>query len=101
MTIPEVRQRIEAIAAELLMFRSEADLERAADELRALVAELRRRPNGNLAKAPRHSRSMTPGLAERIRQDAAAHPADSMFTVAARHGVNQGRVSEAIYGKRR
>lgn len=100
MRLPEVQATIERIAAELLMFHDAADLDRAADELRALARQIPRRPNGNLSKAPRHSRRMTPELAAAIRADHEAHPDDSMFTIGQRHGVNQGRVSEAIYGKR-
>jgi len=99
-TIPEVRDRLRSVAAELRMFgldRSPGDI---ADELDALAEETKRRPNGNRAKAPVASASVTPEIAEAIRAYKLAYPHATMFAIGAVFRVNQGRVSEALYGKR-
>lgn len=95
MTIPEVRARLDEIAGELqlLAVRSSA----IADELQLLGAELKRRRH---RVVPQTARSMSRALAAQIREYARDHPWASELDVANAFGVNQGRVSEALYGKR-
>ena len=82
-SIPEVRDRLRELAAEL-----------GVDELNDLADELYRgRP---ARRAPTRSPKMTPELAEQIRQYATAHPAAHHQDIAEHFGVNHGRVSEAI-----
>jgi len=81
-TIPEIRQRLYLIAI----------------ELDHLADELARRPARK--KAPRSSVPMTPDLADRIRDFAHRNPDWTENDIGAHFGVNQGRVSEALRGKR-
>lgn len=84
MTIPEVRQRLYALAERL-----------GCDELRTLAdATFRRSPVRRAA--PRH-RPLTPELAEAIRQYAAARPGAHLSDIAQAFRVNPGRVSEALH----
>jgi hypothetical protein len=69
-----------------------------AGELMELADELRRRPIE--ARAPVTSNPMTPDLAQEIRDYAAANPGLSHQAIAEEFGVNHGRVSEALKGKR-
>lgn len=81
-TIPELRQRLYLIAI----------------ELGHIADELERRPSRK--KAPRSSVPMTPDLAERIRNFASHHPEWTENDIGIHFGVNQGRVSESLRGKR-
>ena len=87
MTIPEIRRRLHALAEEL-----------GLQELAELAEATRRRPP--LRKASVESNPMTPREAEQIRQFAEAYPSLSQMHIADRFGVNIGRVSEALFGKR-
>lgn len=60
--------------------------------------ELHRRPYAR--KAEPSSNPSNRGLAARIRRHAAANPDAPLHEIAAAFGVNPGRVSEAIAGKR-
>ena len=93
MKVPEVASRLRAIAEKLKLRRP-----KEADELSELADELRRRPSG--PRAPIVSTSMTPELAQEIRDYAKAHPGMSQQSVAEAFKVNHGRVSEAVRGKR-
>jgi hypothetical protein len=87
MTIPEICDRLRVLAAHY-----------ALPELDDLADELRRRPAGS--RAPATSTPMTPALAALIRAHSMSHPSKSQVQVARHFGVNPGRVSEALHGKR-
>jgi hypothetical protein len=93
MRIPEVAQRMREIAGEI----QEACPTQSA-ELLELADELRRRSGEG--RAPATSTKMTPELSEEIKEYAKAHPGMSHQQIAEVFGVNIGRVSEAILGKR-
>jgi len=82
-TIPEIRDELAAISARLL----------------EIVEELKRRPA--IRKSSVKSRAVTPHLNRLIRRYAAAHPDASYEEMAQIHGVNTGRISEAIRGRRK
>lgn len=88
MTIPEIRQR--------LLFLSK---QHGIAELTILAHELRRRPP--VRRAPRVSPTLTPPIATRIRRIAAAFPDWPYTRIAQSVGVNPGRVSEVLAGKRK
>jgi hypothetical protein len=87
MTIPEVRDRL-----------IELSLERGIPELTELAQQLSRKFHGRKAR-PR-SAAMTAERTQAIREYARAHPTMSELEIGLVFGVNQGRVSEALYGKR-
>jgi hypothetical protein len=87
MTIPEVAERLREKAAEI----GDAELTRLADELR------RRRA---ARKASARSTPMTDELADEIRAYRREHPKVPQALIAIAFGINQGRVSEALHGKR-
>lgn len=91
MRIPEVRSRLREIARHLP--------DREARQLRWLIGELKRRPR--VRRAPVQSKRMTPVLQARLRRFAATHVEWSYQRIGAHFGVNAGRVSEALAGKRR
>ena len=86
MTIPEVRDRLRELADQ-----------HGIPELHRLADELYRRRHREVAQT---ARSMRPGMAAAIRRYAYDHPEASELDVANVFGVNQGRVSESLYGKR-
>jgi hypothetical protein len=100
MRIPEVRERLLVLADELeapgLVPMSNHEV---AVQIKLLVLELFRRAYKR--KAPDQSLPMTPALRLALRNDAMLHPDDTYQTIAERHGVSAGRVSEAVAGKRR
>ena len=87
LTIPQVRVRLTEIANE-----------HGIDEIHELVEELYRKP---LAKkrAPVRSPTMTPELAEGIREYAQDNPDVHQQEIAEMFGVNHGRISEALHGE--
>lgn len=87
MTIPEIRQRL-----------YELSLEHGLPELAYLADETRRHYHGR--KTPVVSKPLTPGRIGAIRAYVARHPTEPMHLVGIKFGVNQGRVSEALFGKR-
>ncbi len=101
MTIPEIRKRLHEIAASLRDPDDELLIADLIDEIDALAEETRRRSNGNLVKAARSTGRWTDEKSEAARALHAAYPEMTMAQIA-RHfeSNNQGRVSEAIYGKR-
>ena len=66
--------------------------------LRELAEELWRRPIAR--RAPAESRYFTDDLADKIRAYAKQHPDHTYAAIGLAFNVNQGRVSEAIAGKR-
>lgn len=95
MTIPEIRQRL----YELSVLNTGTDL---GVELGMLADELWRRqsPRSLTADQRIESTHVTPLLAYRIREYARDHPDETMLSIGRHFNVNQGRVSEALYGKR-
>jgi len=73
--------------------------EEVAEELRRLVVALFRRPY--VRRAPVKSKPMTPELKMRLREAARQNPDMSYQDIGVLLGVNAGRVSEAVAGKRR
>ncbi|ELT50978.1 hypothetical protein [Brucella intermedia] len=67
-------------------------------ELARLASELGRRSNAG--RTPVKSARITPALKQKIRDYKSRNPDASQFEIAAVFNVNQGRVSEALYGKR-
>jgi hypothetical protein len=88
MTIPQIRER-------LIQLSVEHDL----PELVLLAEETRRRPPVKV-KAPATSRPLTHGVVIGIRAYASQHPTASHQQLAEIFHVNNGRVSEALRGKR-
>ncbi len=99
MKIPDVRERLAAIAQELEDPNGTVPCEELARQIREMITQLYRR--AYVRKAPEKSRHMTPGLKDTLRADAARHPDLSYQEIAVVHGVNAGRVSEAVAGKRK
>jgi hypothetical protein len=88
MTIPEVRDRLYELGSEI-----------GLPELFKLADQLWRRQPGR-PRAPVQHRRVTPELKAQIRAFAAEHPEMSEDKIGVRFGVNQGRVSEALFGFR-
>lgn len=74
------------------------ELRSLSGRIRVLCDELNRRKPAK--RAPTVSRRMTPELAEEVRRTVERNPDMTMHQVSVLHGVNQGRVSEAVRGKR-
>ena len=87
LTIPEVRDRLYELA----------DSQRIP-ELRMLADQLWRRRGRRAVRA--QSIAITPELVAAIRDYAYHHPDESEHKVGQQFGVNQGRVSEALFGHR-
>lgn len=87
MRVPDIQVRLRELAVSLCC----SELDRLADQLN-------RRNSGR--RSPAASVPMTSELAAAIRAYAVAHPGVSQATIAEFFKVNQGRVSEAINGKR-
>jgi hypothetical protein len=87
MRIPEIRDELLEIAAAT-----------GNNRLAHLAHALTRRPTTR--KAPTRSQRVTPELRREIAEYATANPDMSQVAVGRRFGVNPGRVSEALNGKR-
>jgi hypothetical protein len=87
MTIPEIRRRLHELAVSA-----------GIPELAELAEATRRRPAPRVA--PVKSRPLEPWLAEWIRETAEENPDATQMEIAREFGVNIGRVSEALHGKR-
>src|SRR5262245_35469103 len=102
MRIPEVRARLHQIA-DLLRHGDEwagtVDLDSIADDLDTLADQTWRRRNG--PKAPADPSPMNDDVAYAIRAYRQAYPEATMVRIGQVFGVNQGRVSEALHGKRK
>ena len=99
MTLPEIQERLHELADALLYpLLLPIPAEDIGVQMHHLADSISRRKA--ISHAPVSSRPMTPELAEAIRQDKAKHPKLTYQKLAERHGVNTGRVSEALRGKR-
>ena len=88
MTLPEIASEIAEIGRTLGYRR-----------LIKLAAMMKRRRNQRAAPQDRHK--MTPAKRRKIRAYVSKHPDKTQLAVANRFKVGQGRVSEALHGKRR
>jgi hypothetical protein len=86
-TIPQIRERLHELAKEL-----------CCPELHALAEETKREFHGRIA--PVRSKLVSEAVADEIRRTAENHPLMSQQEIALRVGVNAGRVSETLFGKR-
>lgn len=86
-TIPEIRERLHELAAEL-----------GVPELAELAEETRRRFHGRVGRTT--ARKVTDELADEVRAYARAHPTMNQRTIGARFKIDHGRVSEILFGKR-
>ena len=87
MRLPEIAQRLRELAVEL-----------NCEELTALAGEMGRRPIG--PRAPSTSIKMSDEIRERILQIHKENPRLSQAEIVSQVGVNPGRVSETLRGKR-
>lgn len=87
MTIPEIREILEFLAADW-----------GKPELKAIADELKRRPA--VRRAPRKIPSITPEQARAINSYASTHPTKSYEEMAQHFHVNIGRISEVLAGFR-
>jgi hypothetical protein len=86
-TIPEIRVRLYELAKE-----------HGIPELTQLADETRRRWHGR--KAPVRAFGITDEVRANVRAHAAAYPKKPMREIARVFGIDQGRVSEILFGKR-
>jgi len=87
LTIPDIRARMRELAIEL-----------DCPELDFLASATVRRHNGR--RAPVRLPPLTLQQEEAVRAYALLHPKASQMDMATRFCTNQGRISEALYGKR-
>jgi len=94
-TIPEIRELIAALTEESkTLARRQLYI---ATKINRLAEETRRRSYG---RAPITSRRVTATVRQSARDMVAAHPSMSHQDVGEAHGINIGRVSEILRGKR-
>jgi hypothetical protein len=92
MRIPEIADSIRSIAFDP---RIPSDVQQ---KLRLCAAEMGRRQNGERRRP--QSATMTPELAQAIREYHAKNQHLTQSAIARHFNVNPGRVSEALHGKR-
>jgi hypothetical protein len=90
LTIPEIRDELIAIAADLHPV--------VGDRIRALALETKRRSPVRRARIT--ARKVTPELADEVEAFAARNPRLRMSEIGRRFGIDGGRVSEILAGKR-
>lgn len=86
-TIPEIRARLHELADEL-----------GVPELAQLAEETRRQYHGR--RAPSRARPVDDSLAMRVTLFARRHPDMPQREIGRRFGIDGGRVSEILFGKR-
>lgn len=92
-TIPEIRERMHQLAREI-----EARYPGHAGELHRLAEETKREYGGRRA-AP-YAPPVTDELAEQVREYAHLWPRAPLDRIGRRFGINVGRVSEVLNGRR-
>lgn len=97
-TIPEVRERLERIA-QLMGKSSDFEIVLAAADVEQCVKDLYRRRV--FRRAPVKAPVITPEIVAGVRALAKASPNMQQMEIGARFGINAGRVSEILRGKRR
>jgi anthranilate/para-aminobenzoate synthase component II len=94
-TIPEIRELIAALTEESkVLSRRQLYI---ADKIQQLSEETRRR---SYERAPVTSRNVTKTVRASVRMMAEFHPEMAHQALAEAHGINIGRVSEILHGKR-
>jgi len=96
MIIPEVRREMLKLAKEMYQYPYTRPF---AIKLRELEKELYRRKGVRPTKV--RSQAFTPDLSRQLRAYKRDHPGLSLQQIAGRFKVNQGRVTDAILGKRK
>jgi hypothetical protein len=86
-TIPEIRARLFELADA-----------HGIPELAVLAEETKREYHGRAGRTD--ARKVTPELAEQVRAYAARHPGENHRNIGAHFGIDGGRVSEILHGKR-
>ena len=86
-TIPQIRQRLYELA-----------LEHGIPELAQLADETRRQYHGR--RAPIRARRVDDVTAEKVRRFARRYPVLPQREIGQRFGIDGGRVSEILFGKR-
>lgn len=97
MKIPEARSRLSALAG-YLRASPNPDVKAAAAEIDEIVAGMFRE-RYKLGRAAAENHAMDAARADAIRHFNQRHPQVSVQVIAARFGVNPGRVSEALAGR--
>ncbi|MFM2005442.1 MAG: hypothetical protein RLZZ09_1097 [Pseudomonadota bacterium] len=95
--IPQGRRELRAVARALQ--HGEIDAELAADLIREIVDDLLVR-EPPVRRAPDRYRRITPVMKAQIRAYATLHPAAHQVDIGNLFGINPGRVSEILTGKR-
>ena len=94
-TIPEIRELIGALTEESkTLARRQLHI---AQKISQLAEETRRRTSD---RAPVKSKRITAAVRLSVREMAASNPDASHQEIADAHGINPGRVSEILHGKR-
>lgn len=94
-TIPEIRELIAELTEESKrLARRQLYI---ATKINQLAEDTRRR---SYDRAPVTSRRVTPGVHASVRAMALAHPDAPQQALAEAHGINIGRISEILRGKR-
>lgn len=86
-TIPQIRSRLHELAIELEL-----------PELAELAEETRRQYHGR--RAPVRARAVTDTMASRVKEYAEEHPSTPQRDIGQAFGIDGGRVSEILFGKR-
>lgn len=95
LTIPEIRDLISELTEESKrLARRQLYI---ATKINALSQETRRR---NYDRAPSTSRRVTATVRDSVREMAFANPEMPQQEIAEAHGINIGRISEILHGKR-
>lgn len=92
-TIPQIRERLHQLAREI-----EPRFPGHAGELHRLAEETRREYHGRRAR--NHAPPVTDELAEQVRDYAHRWPRAPLDLIGDQFRLNQGRVSEILFGKR-
>lgn len=95
--IPQGRRELRVVAR--MLERGEIDAATAADLIRGIIDDLLVR-EPPVRRAPDRYRRITPVMKAQIRQYALAHPAAHQVDIGQTFGINPGRVSEILTGKR-
>lgn len=86
-TIPQIRARLHELSAELKL-----------PELAELAEETRRQYHGR--RAPVRAQAVTEDVVEDVKRFAAEHPKTPQREIGRAFGIDGGRVSEILFGKR-
>lgn len=94
---PQGRRELRVVAR--MLEKGEIDGEQGADLIRAIIDDLLVR-EPPVRRAPDRYRRITPAMKAQIRLYAVTHPAAHQVDIGNLFGVNPGRVSEILTGKR-